>query len=200
MSLYSTYEPELMGHVLQVSAVAAESQSNGLPSVLQLLLVVLTLAGVLLLPSLSALIPNFNGHILPSAAYKASLFAFIPHAHLIVADVEPPHEARLADLFMRVLTSQLYFVLVGAVRNRWHLQLDTLRRHPARCLRPQCPRAFADRSWSSMPWTHLQNLQKIMGCKLTCELWLLRLTSCAGVPPDISGCNVPRLCKPLLER
>ena len=102
-------ESQLMGHVLQVSAVAAESQSNGLPSVLQLLLVVLTLAGVLLLLSLSALIPNFNGHILPSAPYKASLFAFIPHAHLL-ADVEPPHEARLADLLMGVLTGQLYFV------------------------------------------------------------------------------------------
>ena len=62
-----------MGHVSQVSAVAAESQGNGLFSVLQLLLVVSTLAGVLLLPSLSALIPNFNGHILPSAPYKAGL-------------------------------------------------------------------------------------------------------------------------------
>jgi hypothetical protein len=103
-------ESQLMGHVLQVSAVAAESQSNGLPSVLQLLLVVLTLAGVLLLLSLSALIPNFNGHILPSAPYKASLIAFIPHTHLLVADVEPPHEARLADLLMGVLTGQQHFV------------------------------------------------------------------------------------------
>lgn len=91
-----------------MSAVAAESQSNGVLSVLQLLLVLLTLAGVLLLPSLSALIPNFNGHILPSAPYKASLFAFTPHAHLL--EVEPPHEDRLADLFITVLTSQLYFV------------------------------------------------------------------------------------------
>ncbi len=39
-------------------------------SLIQLLLVLATLAAVLLVPSLMALVPNFNGHILPTAPHK----------------------------------------------------------------------------------------------------------------------------------
>ena len=39
-------------------------------SLIQLLLVLATLAAVLFVPNLTALVPNFNGHILPSTSHK----------------------------------------------------------------------------------------------------------------------------------
>ena len=46
------------------------SEDSSKWSLIQLLLVLATLAAVLLVPSLTALVPNFKGHILPSATHK----------------------------------------------------------------------------------------------------------------------------------
>jgi hypothetical protein len=70
-----------------VSAVSAEAQGTSILQVLQLLLVVLALAGVLLLPALGALVPNFNGHILPSAPYKARLDNLTSKARILELEV-----------------------------------------------------------------------------------------------------------------
>ena len=52
---------------------ATPAQDSSKWSVIQLLLILATLATVLLVPSLKALVPNFNGHILPSLAHKVRL-------------------------------------------------------------------------------------------------------------------------------
>lgn len=59
--------PENQSCLVQARTLSGDS-SNW--SVIQLLLALATLAAVLLVPSLMALMPNFNGHVLPSAPHK----------------------------------------------------------------------------------------------------------------------------------
>ncbi len=101
---------------LRVQARKPPSDSNYW-SLIQLLLILATLAAVLLVPSLMALVPNFNGHILPSAPHK------VRHSKLHAAGhASVPAQAHCADCEVRCMPGRASAVCCEAFACSWLLR------------------------------------------------------------------------------